>query len=280
MGDHRAANIKAKGWRYAVERHAVRFILGAMVVVAIGFVSIPIASLFLKIDLQDFLGSMSDPVVLNALWLSLLTATASTIIVLTFGTPIAYINAHYNYRGKTIVDTITDIPAVMPPAVAGLALLMAFGRRGILGQYLHLFGIDIAFTTAAVILAQVFVASPFYIRQARIGFQSVDSQYEDAARTMGSSRVRTFTRISLPLASAGLLSGAIMAWARALGEFGATIMFAGNMPGRTQTMPLAIYSSLEGDMVPALSISIVLVTISFGVILVVKLLGRRMVNVG
>jgi molybdate transport system permease protein len=173
------------------------------------------------------------------------------------------------------VDTITDIPAVLPPAVAGLALLMAFGRRGVVGQYFNVLGIDIAFTTLAVVLAQVFVSSPFYIRQARISFQSVDSEFEDTARTMGSSRLNTFLRISLPLASSGLISGAIMAWARALGEFGATIMFAGNMPGRTQTMPLAIYSSFEGNIGPALSISIILVAISFGVILSVKLLGRR-----
>ncbi|MDW5561822.1 MAG: ABC transporter permease [Methanomassiliicoccus sp.] len=278
MFDQRVGTIKAKGWRYDLERYALRFALGGMVIVAIAFISIPIASLFLRIDLQDFLASLSDPAVIDALWLSLLTATASTAIVLAFGTPIAYLNAHNNYWGRAIVDTITDIPAVLPPAVAGLALLMAFGRRGVLGQYFHLFGIDIAFTTTAVVLAQVFVASPFYIRQARISFQSVDSQFEDAARTMGSSRLRTFSRISLPLASAGLLSGAIMAWARALGEFGATIMFAGNMPGKTQTMPLAIYTSLEGDLTPALSISIILVAISFGVILAVKFLGRRMPN--
>lgn len=259
--------------------YAGRLLLGVIIVLALAFISIPIASLFLKISLGDFLTSLNDPTVADALWLSLITATASTIIVLLFGTPIAYINARFEYRGRMLVDTITDIPAVLPPAVAGLALLMAFGRRGIIGQYFHLFGVDIAFTTFAVVLAQVFVSSPFYIRQARMSFQGVDIEYEETARTMGSSRWNTFSRISLPLASSGLLSGAIMAWARALGEFGATIMFAGNMPGVTQTMPLAIYSSFEGDIGPALSISIVLVAISFAVILSVKLLGRRMANV-
>jgi molybdate transport system permease protein len=258
---------------------AGRLLLGVVMVTALAFISLPIASLFFKISLDEFLKSMSDPTVVDAMWLSLITASASTLIVLAFGTPIAYINARFHYRGRILVDTITDIPAVLPPAVAGLALLMAFGRRGIVGQYFNLFGIDIAFTTFAVVLAQVFVSSPFYIRQARISFQSVDREYEDTARTMGSSRLNTFARISLPLASSGLLSGAIMAWARALGEFGATIMFAGNMPGVTQTMPLAIYSSFEGDIGPALSISIVLVAISFGVILAVKLLGRRMTYV-
>jgi molybdate transport system permease protein len=268
----------AKGERLG--KFAGRLVLGLIIVLALAFISIPIASLFLKTSVGVFLSSLGDPTVADALYLSLITATASTAIILLFGTPIAYINARSEYRGKTIVDTITDLPAVLPPAVAGLALLMAFGRRGMVGQYFHAFGIDIAFTTFAVVLAQVFVSSPFYIRQARMSFQGVDQEYEDTARTMGSSRWNTFTRISLPLASSGLLSGAIMAWARALGEFGATIMFAGNMPGVTQTMPLAIYSSFEGDMGPALAISILLVAISFGVILTVKLLGRGMADGG
>jgi molybdate transport system permease protein len=270
----------AKKWNNRLGSYAGRLFLGIILVLALAFISLPIASLFFKIPPVDFFNSLNDPTVTDALWLSLMTATASTLIILAFGTPIAYINARFDYRGRMLVDTITDIPAVLPPAVAGLALLMAFGRRGMVGQYFNIFGIDIAFTTLAVVLAQVFVSSPFYIRQARMSFQAVDLEYEDAARTMGSSRLNTFARISLPLASSGLLSGAIMAWARALGEFGATIMFAGNMPGHTQTMPLAIYSSFEGDIGPAISISIILVAISFGVILSVKLLGRRISYVG
>jgi molybdate transport system permease protein len=249
--------------------------MAVLIVIAMAFITIPILSIFFRITPEAFFASFRDPTVVDALVLSLITATASTGIVLLVGTPIAYINARYEYPGKSVVDTITDVPAVLPPAVAGLALLMAFGRMGVIGQYLRPLGIDIAFTTLAVVLAQVFVSSPFYIRQARVSFQEVDREYEEAARTLGSSHLHTFRHITLPLASAGLLSGALMAWARALGEFGATVMFAGNMPGRTQTMPLAIYSSIEGDMTAALSLSAVLVMVAFGVILSVKLMGRR-----
>ena len=263
-------------WKDKLGNYSGRVVLGAMIVLALAFISIPVASLFFKISPDEFFSSLNQPTVIDALWLSLITATASMLIVLAFGTPIAYINARFDYRGRILVDTITDIPAVLPPAVAGLALLMAFGRRGIVGQYFNIFGIDIAFTTLAVVLAQVFVSSPFYIRQARMSFQDQGPDYEDSARTMGSSCLNTFIHISLPLALSGLLSGAIMAWARGLGEFGATIMFAGNMSGTTQTMPLAIYSSFEGGIAPALSISIILVAISFGVIIAVKLLGRKM----
>lgn len=250
-------------------------LLAVLIAVALVFISLPILSIFLRIEPGAFFASFADPTVADALVLSLVTATASTALVLLFGTPIAYINARHRYRGRTIVDTITDLPAVLPPAVAGLALLMAFGRRGVAGQYLDMLGIDIAFTTLAVVLAQAFVSSPFYIRQARASFQAVNQEYEEAARTMGSSGMHTFLHVTIPLASSGLVSGVIMAWARALGEFGATIMFAGNMPGRTQTMPLAIYSSMEGDMTAALSISIILIAISFGVIIAVKVLGKR-----
>lgn len=155
---------------------------------------------------------------------------------------------------------------ILPPAVAGLALLMAFGRNGILGSYLNMFGIDVAFTTLAVVLAQVFVSSPFYIRQARASFEEVDRGLEDAARTLGASPFRTFTKITMPLAAGGLVSGAVMTFARALGEFGATIMFAGNIQGRTQTMPLAIYTTMQGDLDASLALAVILVIISFSVI--------------
>jgi molybdate transport system permease protein len=164
----------------------------------------------------------------------------------------------------------------MPPAVAGIALLMAFGRMGIVGQYLNAFGITIAFTTLAVIMAQVFVSSPFYIRQARTSFEDVDVAFENAARTLGASRLYTLFHVILPIAMNGLISGAIMAFARSLGEFGATIMFAGNFQGRTQTMPLAIYTAMQGDLDVALCISLILVVISFLVIALVKTLTRRM----
>ena len=182
--------------------------------------------------------------------------------------------ARFRYLGKELVDSLIDLPVIMPPAVAGIALLMAFGRMGILGRHLEGLGISIAFTTLAVIMAQVFVSSPFYIRQARTSFEDVDIALENAARTLGASRVYTFSHVILPIAVNGLISGAIMAFARSLGEFGATIMFAGNFQGRTQTMPLAIYTTMQGDLNVSLCISIILVAISFLVIFLVKTLTR------
>jgi molybdate transport system permease protein len=239
------------------------------------FITLPVVSLFLRISPEAFLSSLTEPVVLDALSLSFVTATVSTVIVVLFGTPLALVNARHDYRGRELVDTLTDLPIVLPPAVAGLALLMAFGRRGVIGQYLDIFGIHIGFTTIAVILAQVFVASPFYIRQARASFETVDRLYEDAARTLGASRMTVALWITIPLAWGGLVSGAILSFARALGEFGATIMFAGNFQGRTQTMPLAIYTTMQGDMNAAISLSIILVVISFAVISAVKIVTRR-----
>ena len=239
------------------------------------FVTIPVASLFLRIAPEAFIRSLTEPVVLDALSLSLVTATISTVIVVIFGTPLALANARYDYPGRDIVDTLTDLPIVLPPAVAGIALLMAFGRRGVVGQYLDLFGIHIAFTTVAVILAQVFVASPFYIRQAKASFEAVDRLYEDAARTLGASPWTVAFRVTIPLAWGGLISGAILSFARALGEFGATILFAGNYQGRTQTMPLAIYTTMQGDLDAAISLAIILVVISFAVISTVKVVTRR-----
>lgn len=239
------------------------------------FLTIPVLSLFLRISPEAFLSSLSDPVVTDALVLSLTTAGVCTAIVILFGTPISYISARYAYRGRDIIDALIDIPVILPPAVAGLALLMAFGRNGVVGSYLSMFGIEIAFTTLAVVLAQVFVASPFYIRQARAGFEAIDRGLEDASRTLGASPVRTFLRITTPLAAGSLVSGAVMTFARALGEFGATIMFAGNIQGRTQTMPLAIYTTMQGDIDASLALSVILVIISFGVIAGVRYALRR-----
>ncbi|MDN7025314.1 molybdate ABC transporter permease subunit [Methanoculleus sp. FWC-SCC1] len=261
-------------WRQ-VRRTGLTLLLILLLALFLLFVTVPIASLFLRITPEAFFRSLAEPVVLDALALSLLTAAISTVIVILFGTPLSYINARREYRGKELVDTLTDLPIVLPPAVAGIALLMAFGRRGVVGEYLDAFGIQIAFTTFAVILAQVFVASPFYIRQARASFEAVDRIYEDAARTLGASRLRVLLRVTVPIAWAGLVSGAILTFARALGEFGATIMFAGNYQGRTQTMPLAIYTTMQGNIYDAISLAILLVIISFAVILAVKFVTRR-----
>lgn len=256
-------------------RAPLTLLIAALLALFLLFVTLPVASLFLRISPEAFFRSLAEPVVIDALSLSLVTATVSTAIVILFGTPLALVNARRDYPGRALVDTLTDLPIVLPPAVAGIALLMAFGRRGVVGQYLDVFGISIAFTTVAVILAQVFVASPFYIRQARASFEAVDRLYEDAARTLGASPATVALRITIPLAWSGLVSGAILSFARALGEFGATIMFAGNFQGRTQTMPLAIYTTMQGDLSAAISLAIILVVISFAVIAAVKIITRR-----
>jgi len=251
-------------------RRALFFTIYLAFGIFIAFIGLAIVSLFFRISLNGFLQSLTTEVVVEAIKLSILTSLSSLIIVIVLGTPIAYINARHRYLGKQLVDTLIDLPVVLPPAVAGLGLLMAFGRRGLIGQYLSAFGFDIAFTTLAVIMAQVFVSSPFYIRQAKTSFEDVNSEFEAAARTLGATPLSVFFRITVPIAMNGLVSGAIMAWARALGEFGATVMFAGNFQGRTQTMPLAIYSALESNLDAAISLAIILVTVSFIIIAIIK----------
>ncbi len=267
-----------KRFRFNIKEGLPVAIVYALVILALLFIALPVISLFLKTSPDAFISSMENPVVMDALKLSFITSIATAIIVIVVGTPIAYMNARYTYPGKEIIDTIIDLPVVIPPAVAGIALLMAFGRMGVVGQYLNMAGITVGFTTIAVVMAQLFVASPFYIRQARTSFEDVDRSMEHAARTLGASKLNTFFFITVPIALNGLISGIILTWARALGEFGATILFAGNFEGRTQTMPLAIYVTMESDLNSAIAISIVLVVISFIVIAAVKLLTRRVTD--
>jgi molybdate transport system permease protein len=239
------------------------------------YLALPVAALFLRTSPEQFVLSLSDPRVMSALWLSLFTTIISLGTVILVGTPFAYVHCRNTYPGKIIVDTIVDLPLVLPPAVAGLALLVLYGRMGLIGKYLNLFGITLAFTTLAVIMAQIFVASPFYLRQAKSLFEQLDPAYEHTARTLGASPLRIFYTIVLPLTANGLFSGAVMTFARALGEFGATIMFAGNLPGVTQTMPLAIYSGLQGDFHIGITIAILLVIISFAIMIVVRILSQK-----
>ena len=246
------------------------------VLLFIGFLGLPVVALFLKALPQEGIWeTLQEPLVTKALWLSALTSLSSLLFAVSFGTPIAYLLARHRFRGAVLLDTLIDLPMVLPPTVAGVALLMAFGRRGILGSWLDVAGIQIGFTTLAVVLAQSFVSAPFYIRAARAGFQSVDQELERVAYTLGRSAFSTFLRVTVPLALPALLGGAVMAWARALGEFGATIMFAGNLIGRTQTMPLAIYIAMESDLTAALVLSVILVLVSFSVLFLVRLLLRR-----
>ena len=239
------------------------------------FLTLPLLALVLRITPDLLMTYIPNETVQKAIWLSLMTSAITTMIVILIGTPAAYFHSRTEYPGKTLVDTLIDLPLVLPPAVAGLALLLLFGRTGVLGKYLSFIGIDVAFTTLAVIIAQIFVSSPFYIRQAKALFEQLDPAYEETARTLGSSSLRTFLSIILPLTAGGLISGAIMTFARALGEFGATIMFAGNLPGVTQTMPLAIYAAMQGDFEVAITLSILLVVISLTIMLSVKRFTRK-----
>jgi molybdate transport system permease protein len=210
------------------------------------------------------------PVVQQAFALSLGTTLTSTLITIIFGTPLAYSLARDGFPLRRVVDTLIDLPTVMPPAVAGVALLMAFGRRGLFGGLLDTLGISISFTTAAVVLAQIFIAAPFYIKSAVLGFRSIDRELEQAAGLDGANTWQIFRFVVLPLSWAALISGSLLTWARALGEFGATIIFAGNFPGRTQTMPLAIYIGFELDLDIALTLSVILVGTSFLTLLIIK----------
>lgn len=238
------------------------------------FIMLPVVSVFTHTSLGEIWAGFRKPLVLDALRLSVITTAISTIIVVTLGLPLAYTLARARFWGREIIDTLVDLPMVLPPSVAGVALLMAFGRKGLVGQYLAARGIGITFTAVAVVMAQVFVAAPFFVRSARAGFAQVDPFLEQASLTLGKSRAQTFWRITLPLSFPSLLGGAVMSWARALGEFGATIMFAGNLPGRTQTMPLAVYSAMESDMGAALAISSLMIGLSFGVLVAGRWLTR------
>lgn len=242
------------------------------------FLLLPLLALLLRIDLALLPVNLVNPQVLQAVQLSLTTTGGSTLLTLVFGTPLAYWLARHSFRGRAAIDTLLDLPMVLPPSVAGIALLLAFGRRGLLGAYLADAGINIAFTQMAVVLAQVFVAAPFYVKSAIAGFATVDQELEQAAALDGATRWGVFRYITVPLAWSALFGGAVMTWARALGEFGATIIFAGNFPGRTQTMPLAIYIGFELELTIALTLSAILLTISFLVLLIVKGLLRQRIR--
>jgi molybdate transport system permease protein len=240
-----------------------------------GFISLPIASLILWTVSEESWRAMASPEARSALLLSIKTTGISMSIIIVVGTPAAYALARANFPGKRAVDTLVDLPAVLPPSAAGIALLLAFGRLGLVGQYLDVFGVTISFTTTAVVLAEVFVAAHFYVRQAVVGFGQVRRDVEEAALVDGAGRFSSFFLVTLPLAAPALIAGAVMAWARALGEFGGTIIFAGSLPGVTQTIPLAIYAALEGDFDAAVALSVLVLVFAFVVILVARALLAR-----
>jgi molybdate transport system permease protein len=208
--------------------------------------------------------------------LSAITSTAALLITLLLGTPVAYILARRDFPGKIFVDLLVDLPIVLPPTVAGVALLVAFGRRGVLGPQIDAIGLDLAFTTTAVVLAQTFVSAPYYIRTVKAGIESVDIQYEGVAATLGASPLRVFWRIVLPLSWPSVVAGAILCWARALSELGATLIFAGNFQGRTQTMPLAIIGVFDAGRTIelAIALSVILVVAAAILLLILRLFAR------
>ena len=243
--------------------------------VYVTFIGLPVLALLVRTGQQEgLLDSLTSGLTVQALQLSLITSTISLAITVTLGTPFAYLLARSNYTVLKAVDSLVELPLVLPPVVAGVAMLMAFGRQGIIGPALTSLGVSIPFTTTAVLFAQIFVGAPFYIRAAKLGFQSVATDYEDISQTLGVSPWRTFWRTTLPLASPSILSGLTLAWARSISEFGATLMFAGNLTGRTQTMPLAIMTAMESDLGTALSLSVLLLVGALVVLVVLGLFTR------
>ncbi len=255
----------APGRRLAVEAVPWVTLAGGLLVL---FLALPPAGLVVRaLATGGFAAALTHPIVLQALQLTLVSTFVVLLLALAFGSPLALVLARRRFRGSAVLDTLVDLPMVLPPAVAGLALLLTFGRRGLLGASLSAFGVELPFTTAAVVLAQLFVAAPFYVRAARAGFLAIPRELEEAAMVEGATGWQVFRFVTVPLASSSLLGGAVMCWARAVGEFGATIMFAGSFPGRTQTMPLAIYAALESDLDAAVALSLILLAVSFSLLL-------------
>jgi molybdate transport system permease protein len=245
-------------------------------VIALLFLGLPVLALLARAVLgEELLATASSKAILDALILSLTTTLASLVLIIAFGTPLALLLARRDFRGKWLADVLVDLPIILPPTVAGLALLLAFGRMGTLGTPLETVGITLPFTTFAVILAQTFVAAPLYIRSVRAGFMSVPRTVEEAAEVDGASRFTLLRRVTVPLASPAVGAGLALAWARALGEFGATIMFAGNIEGRTQTLPLVVYSEFQSSLDASVAAAAVLVTAAFGVLVAVRLTRWR-----
>lgn len=251
---------------------AARMIAGLLLVAAVVFIGLPIIAVFLRVSPAHLVDGLRSSTAREAMLLSLKTTLLALLVIVVVGTPVAYVLASRSFPGRDLVTTLLELPLVLPPAVAGIALLSAFGARGTIGGPL---GLEIPFTTTAVVLAQLFVASPFYLRQAQAAFAALDPRVLEAARASGASPTRGFLRIAVPLAAGGLVTGGVLAWARAVGEFGATLIFAGSFPGVTETAPLAIYGALASDTNAALALSAVLVLLSFAVLAAVKVMTRR-----
>ncbi|MFY1671415.1 ABC transporter permease [Plantactinospora sp. WMMB334] len=245
--------------------HTGRIPVALLLPAALGllFLVLPLAGLLSRAPWSTLPQRLAEPGVLTALRLSVQTATLATLLCLALGVPLAWLLARVGFPGRRLVRALVTVPLVLPPVVGGVALLLVFGRRGLLGSWLDsTLGITLPFTTAGVVLAEAFVAMPFLVIAVEGALRGADVRYEEAAATLGANRWTTFTHVTLPLVAPGIAAGTVLCWARALGEFGATITFAGNFPGRTQTMPLAVYLALETDLEAAIVLSLVLLTVS------------------
>ncbi len=250
---------------------AFQLVLGLALAAALAFLLLPVVAIFAHTSPRRLLDSLGDGASRDALWLSLKATVLALAIIVVVGTPAAYLMATRTFRGRAVVQTLIELPLVLPPAAAGIGLLAALGPHGLLGGLLDDLHVELVLQTAGVVVALVFVASPFYLRAAEAAFGAVPRSVLGAARTLGSGEAGAFARVAIPAARPGLLAGAALAWARALGEFGATLMFAGSFRGVTQTVPLAIYDRFATDLPGALALSAVLVIVSFSLLLAVKL---------
>ena len=256
-------------------RRSFPLVLVAALTLTLSFLTIPIVAIFVDVGPSRLVGSLDDPAAVDALRLSLETTAMALAIILAVGTPAAWLLATRRFPGRAAVTTLVELPLVLPPAVAGVGLLAALGPRGLLGPALGDAGVQLVFATAGVVVALTFVASPFYVRQAQAAFGALDPALLDASRTLGAGEARTFVRVAIPAALPALATGAALAWGRALGEFGATLVFAGSLRGVTQTAPLAIFERFSTDFTGALGLSAVLVALSAAILLGVGLLSGR-----
>lgn len=242
---------------------------------ALMFILLPILAIIIRVNENRAWESAPQAAIVTAVSLSFSTTLMSLLLALIFGTPLAYLLARHSFPLKRVISAFIELPIVLPPAVAGLALLITYGRRGVIGATLNEYGLSPAFTTAAVVMAQTFVAAPLFIRSAQLGFMSIPKEIEDAARVDGASGFRMFLNITLPLSRRALATGMILCWARALGEFGATILFAGSLQGRTQTMPLLIYNVIERDIDAALWTGLILIGLALIALFAAQWLAPR-----
>lgn len=264
----------------SIGRVAGIVIATAAIACAVTFLLLPLIAVYVAIPPATALRDLLSPAALTALGLSLRTSFAAVVFIIALGGPLAYWLSRGTFRGKRILEAMVQMPIVVPPAVAGVGLLLVFGRRGMLGPALAALHVPVAFSGVAVVMAQAFVAGPFFVVAARQAFDGVRPELVSVARTLGADPLRAFARVELPLALPGILAGAALAWARALGEFGATMLFAGNLPGVTQTLPLAIYTALDNGLEVAVAMSALLLTAAFALLLLIRLLDWRMVSAG